>query len=151
MKVITGLFLLTLLAFFSCKKDKFTTDPQVTVKSISPGEVSLGNIITVDAKFTDDEGDIDSVLLVLKYYAGDSVTFTDTSRYSLSGLGLPSKTREGDMSVQFDYGTNNSGYPILANSPVAKDTTATFGLLLIDKAAHRSTISDSGKVRLKSS
>jgi hypothetical protein len=120
------------------------------VKSIAPGEVSLGNIITLDARFTDDEGDVDSVLIVLKYYAGDSVTFTDTTRNSLSGLSIPPKTREGDMSVQFDYGTNNSGYPILSNSPVPKDTTATFGLLLIDKAAHRSTLSESEKIRLKS-
>lgn len=150
MKIITGLFLLTLIALFSCKKNKFTTEPQVTVKSVEPGEVSLGDVITVDAKFTDDEGDIDSVLIVLKYYDGDNVTFSDTTRNSLSGLGLPAKTREGDMSVQFDYGTNNSGYPILSNSPVAKDTTATFGLILIDKAAHRSNLSESGKIRLKS-
>jgi hypothetical protein len=150
MKVIIGLFFLTLIALFSCKKNKFTTAPQVTVKSVAPGEVALGDIITVDAKFTDDEGDVDSVLVILKYYAADSVTFNDTSRYSFDGLGLPAKTREGDMSVQFDYGTNNSGYPILSNSPVSKDTTATFGLLLIDKAAHRSNYSESGKVRLKS-
>jgi hypothetical protein len=150
MKVPVFILFLLSVVVFSCKKDKYTTEPQVTVKSISPGEVSLGNILTIDAKFTDDEGDIDSVLMVLKYYDGDIVTLTDTSRFSLETLNLPSKVRQGDMSVQFDYGTNNSGYPILPFSPVPKDTTSTFGLLIIDKASHRSNYSESGKVRLKS-
>lgn len=150
MKVLVFLLILISFTIFSCKKDKYTTEPQVTVKSISPGEVTLGNILAIDAKFTDDEGDIDSVLMVLKYYAGDSATLIDTSRFSLGTLGLPSKIRQGDMTVQFDYGTNNSGYPILPYSPVPKDTTSSFGLILVDKANHRSNYSESGKIRLKS-
>jgi len=155
MKIITGLFLLTLVVFFSCKKDKFTTEPQVTVKSISPDEVRQGTnggftIITLDAKYTDDDGDVDSVLIITKYYDADTATYVDTSfRSSLGGLGLPPKTRQGDMTIQFEYNTNNSqgayvGFP----NVVSKDTTATLGLVLIDAANHRSNYSESSKIRL---
>ena len=150
MKIWISLFLLTTLAILSCKKDKYTTDPQVTVKSISPGQVVLGDIMTLDAKYTDDQGDVDSALIVYKWYDIDAttVTMSDTFRYSLSGLNIPVKTRQADMSVQFEYGSvnNPNGYPTF--SSVVQDTTATLGLILVDKANHRSNYSESGKIRL---
>ncbi len=155
MKIITGLFLLTLIAFFSCNKDKFKTEPQVTVKSISPSEVRQGTngsftVITLDAKFTDNEGDIDTVLVITKFYDGDAVTLVDTMapHFPIDVLKLPPKTREGDMSVQFEYNTNNSNGQYFGYPGVAKDTTATLGLVLIDAAGHRSNYSESSKIRL---
>lgn len=154
MKIITGLFLLTLVVLFSCKKDKFTTEPQVTVKSISPSEVRQGtggtfSVITLDARFTDDEGDIDSVFIITKYYDGDAETYVDTTyRYSLGGLKLPPKTRQGDMTIQFEYNTNNSQGTYVTFPGVTKDTTATLGLMLLDAAKHRSNYSESSKIRL---
>ena len=150
MKIWILSFFLIPLIFFSCKKDKYTTEPQVTVKSISPGQVLQGDILMLDAKFTDDEGDIDSTLIVYKWFDVDAVTITmvDTFRYSLSGLKIPGKLRQGDLSVQFEYGSTNNqnGYPTF--SSVTKDATASFGLVLIDKASHRSNYSESGKIRL---
>lgn len=154
MKVLVCLLFLVSIVTFSCKKDKYTTEPQVTVKSISPGEVRQGTngsftVITLDAKFTDDEGDLDSVIFVTKYYDGDAVTFTDTTfRYSLDALNLPKKTRQGDVTVQFEYNTNNSGGTYITYPGVIKDTTATLGLILTDKAAHRSNYGESSKIRL---
>ena len=143
-RVILAAFIL----LAACNKDKFTTDPQVTVKSVSPGEVNLGNILTIDAKFTDKEGDLDSALLVYKWYDGETVTMVDTLPYSFNGLGLPKKTPQGEISMQFEYGTANTNY--LPFGSVSKDTTSTFGLILIDKDKHRSNYSESGKIRLKS-
>ncbi|MES1219631.1 MAG: hypothetical protein ABUT20_29290 [Bacteroidota bacterium] len=147
MKIGFRIVLPALILFAACNKDKFTTDPQVTVKSISPGEVNQGNIIDLEAKFTDKEGDLDSALIVYKWYEGDSATVIDTLRYSVESLNLPKKTPKGDISVQFEYGSNNTGY--LPFPSVSKDTTSTFGLLLIDRASHRSNYSESSKIRLK--
>ena len=83
----------------ACNKDKFTTEPQVNVKSISPGTVSTGNIISLTSNFTDDEGDVDSVLIVNKWYDGETPTYIDTFRYSISGLGLPAKTRNSSVTT----------------------------------------------------
>lgn len=148
MKIGFCFFFAAFILLLACRKDKFTTDPQVTVKSVSPGEVNLGNIITVDAKFTDKEGDLDSALIVYKWYDGDNVTMVDTLAYPFDGLGLPPKTPQGDITIQFEYGTANTNY--LPFSSVSKDTTSTFGLILLDKGKHRSNYSESGKIRLKS-
>ena len=146
-----GVFLVSLLAItvFSCKKNKFTTAPQVSVKSISPNTAFQGDIIDMKAKFTDDEGDVDSIYIVYKWYNNTTVTRNDTFRYTTAALHLPTSTRQGDIIVQFSYGRLINGYSQLPNSPVARDTTSTLGLLLVDKAGHRSGYSESDKIRLK--
>src|SRR5689334_6851471 len=146
-----GIFLggMLIIVILSCNKDKFTTEPQVKVKSISPNTVFQGDILELKGKFTDDEGDIDSIYIVYKWYNNTTVTRKDTFRYTTAALNLPTKTREGDIFVQFSYGRLINGFSQLPNSPVAKDTTSTLGLLLVDKAGHRSGYSESDKIRLK--
>ena len=137
-----------MLAFSACSKNNSSSTPQVTMKSITPNPVSQGNVITVDAKFTDKAGDLDSVLVVYKWYNNATVTFNDTLRFNLAGLNLPLATKLGDIILQFAYGQFLNNYVLLPGSPVASDTTATFGLVLIDQAGHRSGYAESGKIRL---
>jgi len=143
------LFSLFLLAFvtLSCKKDKFTTEPQVKVTSISPDEVFAGNLINLKADYTDNEGDLDSALIVYKFYSANTVTKHDTFPYPFKGLNLPPKTRDATLVVTFEYHSTNTGNVTLPS--VSKDTTATLGLILIDKASHRSNYSESDRIRLK--
>ena len=137
----------TLLAM-ACNKDKFTTEPQVEIISISPEVVVSGNIITIEARYTDDEGDLDSVIVVYKWYNGNTVTRTDTlDYYSIGDIGIPAKTREADLFVKYEYNTFNTG--MISLSGVSKDTTATFGLILLDKEKHRSNYDESSPIRLK--
>ena len=143
-----SLFLLSalLVLVIACNKDKFTTEPKVTVKSISPSVVFSGDIILMKAKYTDLEGDIDTVLVVYKWYNGATVVKNDTFRYAFSTLGVPVKTQEADMNVSFEYNTTNNP-PFLPG--VSNDTTATLGLILKDKGSHRSNYSESNQIRLK--
>ncbi|HEY6063138.1 MAG TPA: hypothetical protein VIV35_05990 [Chitinophagaceae bacterium] len=140
-----ALFALVIIAF-ACTKDKFTTEPVVTVKSISPSVVFSGDIITMKGKYTDLEGDIDSILVVYKWYNGATVVLKDTFRYSFAPLDVPPKTQEADINVTFTY-VNTTNPPYLPGVP--KDTTATLGLILKDKASHRSNYSESNQIRLK--
>jgi len=149
MKFVVFLAVLIAVAVLSCNKDRFTTEPQVNVKSISPNTVFQGDIIDLKAKFTDDEGDVDSIYIVYKWYNNTTVTRNDTFRYTTAALNLPTNTRQGDILVEFAYGRLINGFSQLPNSPVAKDTTSTLGLLLVDKAGHRSGYSESDKIRLK--
>ena len=145
-----SLFLLSALVFIviACTKDKFTTEPQVSIKSISPSVVFSGDIITMKGKYTDLEGDIDTVLVVYKWYNGAAVVKKDTFRYPFSSLDVPPKTQQADMNVVFEYNTNN--HPELRIlQGVSKDTTASFGLILKDKGSHRSNYSESNQIRLK--
>ena len=141
--------LITIL-FLSCEKDKFTTIPQIKVKSISPGTVDIGNIINMETEFTDEEGDLDSVYIVMKWFDGAVPNRVfDTIRYSFASYNLPAKTREGDIFVKFSYGQQIQGYTQLTPSPAPLyDTTASFGILVVDKARNRSEYKESDKIRL---
>ncbi|MBL0333932.1 MAG: hypothetical protein IPP73_00955 [Chitinophagaceae bacterium] len=73
--MLCGLCLVTLLA---CQKDKFTTTPQVSLKSITPSSVVIGDIIRVKGTFTDKEGDVDSAYIIYKWYNGANIVKNDT-------------------------------------------------------------------------
>jgi hypothetical protein len=143
------LILVLIVTVLACNKDKFTTEPKVTVKSISPGTVNNGDIITLRSNYTDDEGDLDSVYVVYKWYNGTTIVRNDTFRYDFGMLNLPSKLREADMNVVFEYNTNNNPDLVPLPGVSLRDTSATFGLVLIDKAKHRSNYAESEKIRLK--
>ena len=131
----------------ACTKNKFTSAPQIDIKSISPSTVFSGNIITVKGKYTDKEGNLDSVLVVYKWYNNTIVTRKDTFRYSFEALKLPSKTMEADIDLVFEYNTFNTDLAKL--SGVSKDTTATLGIILKDKDSLRSNYSESSQIRIK--
>jgi len=142
------LLLFLLIIFFACNKEKFTTEPKVTVNSISPSVVFTGNIISMKGKYTDLEGDIDSVFIIYHWYNGAVIIPIDTFRYPFQPLDVPAKTQEADINVTFQYNTQDF-LPLPIISGVSKDTTATFGLILKDKAGHKSNYSESAKIRLK--
>ena len=146
-----SLFVLIVLVVIAtaCNKDKFTTEPQVEVKSITPETVFNGNIINLKAKYTDDEGDLDSAYVVYKWYNGATVVKADTFRYPYSILNLPSDLRRADIEVTFEYNTNNNPDLVPLPGVSVRDTTATFRLILIDKARHRSNYSESQPIRMK--
>lgn len=149
MKYSLLLILVLTIVVIACNKDKFTTEPIVKVKSISPGTVNSGDVIVLKSKFTDDEGDLDSVYVVYKWYNGNTVVKNDTFRYPVSIMNVPAKLREADMDVTFEYNTNNNPDLRPLSGVSIRDTTASFGLVLVDKASHRSNYSESDKIRLK--
>jgi hypothetical protein len=149
MKNIFILLSALFIVIVACNKDKFTTEPQVKIKSISPTTAIQGNLIQLKGSFTDDEGDLDSALIVHKWYNGDIVTRKDTIRdYILSNIPMPEGTRSAEFTISFLYGIFGD-YPTLPATPVSKDTTATLGVIFIDKEKHRSNYAESEKIRLK--
>lgn len=142
--VAAGLMVLT-----ACNKDKFKTEPQMDIRSISPGTVLNGDVISIKGKYTDDEGDLDSLLLVYKWFNNTTTVRNDTFRFNFANLGLPDKVREADIQVLLEYNTQNQNNMVSIAGVSQRDTTASFGILLIDKAGHRGNYSESGKIRLK--
>jgi len=149
MRYRSVLVLLVAAGLFACNKDKFKTEPQVTVKSISPSTVFNGDVITIKGNYTDDEGDVDSLLIAYKWFNGATEIVVDTLRISFNRLNLPAKTRQADLQIQFEYNTNNIPDMVPLPGVSLRDTTASFGLLLKDKAGQRSNYSESDKIRLK--
>ena len=144
-----GLFVLVAILLMACNKDKFTSEPQVQVNSIQPALVVSGNVITLLANYTDQEGDLDSIYIVYKWFNAAGSTRVDTlQRYPITRLGLPGALRKADIQLEFEYNTYNQ--PDLVTLPgVLRDTTASFGLVLIDKTRKRSNYSESARIRLR--
>jgi hypothetical protein len=140
---------LCILLIAGCKKNKYTTEPQITIKSISPSKVLKDNVIQIKGTFTDDEGDIDSALIIYKWYDGATpIDITDTLRIGFDVLKIPAKTRDGDFTILFGYGSFNTGFIPLTPSPSIRDTTANFAILFKDKAKHVSPVKETDKIRL---
>ena len=138
-----------LFVLAACGKDKFKTEPQIEIKSISPSTVFSGDIISMKGKYTDDEGDLDTVFIVYKWYNGTTIVRADTARYPASLLRLPENTRESDVIMNFEYNTSRFQNTMVSLPGVPRDTTAAFGMILKDKAGHRSVYSESDQIRLK--
>lgn len=146
---ILGFVLAAIVA--SCNKDKFTSVPQVKIKSIGPGTVSQGTLVELEGSFTDDEGDVDTTLIVAKWYNGNVAVRNDTLRgYVFSNFTnpLPKGTRSADFVVRFLYNVNGD-YPPYPFPPTLRDTTAALGLIFIDEKGQRSAYVESEKIRLK--
>lgn len=131
---------------FACGKDKFKTEPQVEIKSFGPSEVTLGQLFTLRAIVRDKEGDTnDSVLLVRKLQTNTGIR-VDTLRRSVASFGAPENSTI-EITAITSYGRLLDNY-LYVDAQTA-DRTIAFGVIVIDKAKHRSAYVESGTIILK--
>ena len=137
------LFTTLCLVFFSCKKDQFTTVPQISYKSIKPNVFSANIPISgqelpvLTFHITDAEGDLgitskDTAFVYVRNLlanSSDSFPFPNISNISKSNF-------EGDIDVSI--GTNN----LLRGStrPRPKTDTVFFQIYVKDFAKNKSNI-----------
>lgn len=149
MKLLSFLLVALTIVVVSCDKDKFTTVPQLEINSISPNTVNSGDIVQLRGRYTDQEGDIDSALFVYKWYNGTTAILPfDTLRYSFDALGLPTNVKEAEITVAFQYNTTDPNGYITLPGLTERDTTATLGLIIIDKEGNRSDYGESDQIRI---
>lgn len=141
-------FSLFALALAACNKDKFKTQPQVEIKSLSPDEVFKGQLFTLRAIVRDKEGDIqDSFYLVRKYYLNDVVQGNpDTLRYTLKDFNVPLKS-EIEVNAVFAYGELIDGY--IFQNLVPQDRDFAVGVIIRDKEGNKSEYVESNKITLR--
>ena len=141
-------FAFLVLSLLACDKDKFKTEPQVEIKSLSPSEVRKGDIFSLRAVIRDKEGDLqDSVYLVRKRFNGNTLLgLPDTLRYNISVFGFPNKS-ELELEAVFSYGELRDG-TIFANLEGA-DRNFAVGVIVRDKAGNKSEYVESEKIVLK--
>lgn len=140
-------FPIVLLILASCGKSKFQTVPQIKIKSLTPDVVVKGNIITLKARVTDNDGDLqDSLLITYNRFNNGSLLTSDTLRTSLAPLDFPD-SRDIEVQVQFIYGQLTPPYYFLNSE--STDTNVSFGLIVQDRAGHRSDYVESKQILLK--
>lgn len=148
MKKLFALFLVA-GALAACSKDKFKTVPQVSIESITPDEAVNGAIIEMTATVTDQEGDLqDSVIVVRKRFNGDTELTVDSTRLSLKGLGVPNKQKI-ELRVTVSYGRLFPEYALFQDLERNFDRDFSIGLVVMDNAGNRSEYVESKKIVLK--
>lgn len=136
-------------AFAACNKDKFQTVPQVEITSFGPEEVVKGQLIKLTADVTDKEGDTqDSVYVVRKRFNGTTLLNVDTTRYYIAALGAPKKQKI-EVQVLFLYGELKPEVAPIQNLETFADRNFALGLIVVDKAGHRSQYVESDQIVLK--
>ena len=154
MKPFIILIAAVIVSTVACNKDKITTIPQLNLKSISPGTVFTNDVISIKGEYSDQEGDLDSVLVLYKFFNGTTAVFpfSDTFRYSVKSFDIPVNTKEAEITIQYQYNNLDpaNGYP--AKLPgLAKDTTAAFGIIIKDAEGNRSEYKETEQIRIKKS
>lgn len=140
------IFCVVAAVILGCDKDKFKTEPQVEIISLSPDEANKGEIITFRAIVRDKEGDTkDSIFVVRKVFTGPTAK-VDTLRYTLKFFRSPYKD-EIELNVLFSYGEIRDGYIFQNLENTDKDFSV--GLIVRDTAGHKSTYVESEKIVLK--
>lgn len=136
--------------FYSCKKDTYTTKPQITVKSINSTTISQGQVLLFQIEFTDAEGDIQDTLWVQKF----SRTCPNTAGVQFISKNkvpdfTPTPNLKGILEIGYAYNANIQGYSTISGCG-NKNDTAYFKFWLKDKANNISdTISSANIVLLK--
>lgn len=138
------------LVFYACKKDTYTTKPQISVKSINSKQISPGGVLIFQIEFTDKEGDVQDTLYVQKI---SRVCPTTPGAQFLSRNRVPNFTStsnlKGIFEIGYGYNSSASGYQVIAGCGNRNDTTY-FKFWLKDRANNVSdTISTENIVLLK--
>jgi len=138
MKVPYLLLAVLLTGLVSCSKNKFTTTPQISIKSIGPNVVGRNDIFKVDLAFTDKQGDVHDSLFMFMHIINQNQKGLSTEFKSF-GFNIPSypdKT-QGDFELTFarnlDY-----GYALLPDPATSQNDTVIFSFSVRDSGMHMS-------------
>ncbi|MBA4198727.1 MAG: hypothetical protein C0459_14355 [Chitinophaga sp.] len=125
-----------MFAISACKKDQFTSKPQLSFKSINTTTISSGDILNFNITFTDAEGDIQDTLWIQKV----SKTCPNipgsgfTQKYKVPDFPAV-KNLKGYFDLSFIYGSN-AALPtaISITGCGSKNDSSYFRFVLKDKA-----------------
>ena len=118
------------LLFIGCKKEKFTTKPQLTFKSINTKVLDRRQIIVFTLSYTDLEGDLQDSIYVEKIEPTCPLSGFN-SKYLIPTF-PSSRNSEGDIQVSFGYNVEN--YPLIKAPQCGRNDTCYFRFALKDKA-----------------
>jgi hypothetical protein len=146
--------LLILLAipvmFYACKKDTYTTKPQLSIRSINSTTLKQGDLLLFQLNFTDAEGDIQDTLWVQKIskICPGTPGAQFISKNKVPDF-TPTSNLKGILEIGYAYNASIPGYNAISGCGTKNDTCY-FKFWLRDKAKHISdTLSTQEIVLLK--
>jgi hypothetical protein len=136
--------------FYACRKDTYTSKPQISIKSINHTTLTQGDILLFQIEFTDAEGDIQDTLWVQKFSrtCPNTPGTQFTTRNPVPNF-TPTSNLKGILEIGYAYNANIAGYNAISGCGTKNDT-AYFKFWLKDKAKNISdTITTENIVLLK--
>lgn len=126
------LIFVTLFVVIGCGKDKFTTKPQISVKSVTPNEMSRNDLLSIVLKFTDKEGDITDTLYFVKQILNENQKGL-AQEFTVSNIKLPiyPKAVEGEMEIRFARRIG-LGVPLMSDPLTSQNDTVIFHMAVKD-------------------
>ena len=130
------LLVLFLFAIISCGKDKYTTKPQIKIKSVTPAEMTRDNVLSILLEFTDKEGDITDSLYFVKQILNENQKGT-AQEFQVSNIKLPiyPKAIQGEMEIRFARRIG-FGVPLMSDPLTAQNDTVVFHIAVKDAAGN---------------
>lgn len=124
----------------ACKKDQFTTKPQITVKSVNSDVVPSNGRLVFDLEFTDKEGDIkDTIWAQKKSLHCTDPDDADPFIYKIPDDVQETKNMKGEIEIAFEPP------PICINNSADPDTCY-FRFWMQDRARNVSDTVNSGTI-----
>lgn len=123
------------LIFLGCTKDKYSTTPQLTYKSVNTDRLRPNQVIQFSLSFTDAEGDVIDTMYVQKVSLNCSAS-NFFERVPIPNF-VTNKNLKSDISVSYANGINNPPFTTVASRCSFNDTCY-FRFMLKDKANNKS-------------
>jgi len=135
-------FILIFLAVcisLSCNKDKFTTKPQLKIKSINSKDISGSQTLRIILSITDKEGDYSSFFAIKKTVAScPTSNYIDSSgKFNIPGDFIDTKKKEAEIIVTLSK-TDRGANTCFAQGGGVKVDTAIFSFWTRDNAGNTS-------------
>ena len=128
--IVTG----TCFLVAGCNKDKYTTKPQLTFKSVNKYNVERGDVFQFNIEFRDKEGDISDTLYMQNRTANcPGSDYTTPVAYKIPEFPTSANVK-GNFTIAFENGTNNTGNVIYTGNSCQKPDTTIFYFWVKDKA-----------------
>ena len=132
MKVRILCTVLVLFISFSCSKDKYTTKPQLKIKSVNDKFIEPGEVLRIVIEFTDAEGDVSDSAFIQKVTSNCIL-----SNYTDKRL-IPDFPIKKDLKGEFQitYGYNVTDVQPLGQPQCNRNDTCVFRIWVKDNAGN---------------
>lgn len=117
-----------------CSKDKYTTKPQLTFKSVKNYTVERGGLIHITIGFTDKEGDISDTLYIQNRTAACPASdFQSPAAYPIPDFPTSSNL-SGNIDIIYENGSVDTQNALYSANSCEKPDTTFFYFWIKDKA-----------------
>jgi hypothetical protein len=129
-KILIG-FVIVLLAV-TCKKDEYSSTPQITLKEVNSTTISQGDVVTFTINFTDAEGDLQDTMWIQRVSKICPTVVSTVYKYKVPDFPAE-KYLKGTLEVNFAYNVVSQDYPTITGCGTKNDTSY-FRFWVRDKA-----------------